>query len=65
MQTLFIKNTVSVNKDEYERLKKLDRYFKDFLGYLDYLNDIREARNEVEQGKVVSQEKLFKELGLI
>ncbi len=55
---------VSIPRAEYRRLKKLDVRFSDFLAYLGHLFDIREAREEVKKGKVVSQEKLFKRLGL-
>jgi len=57
------KNKVFIPKAEYLRLKKLDERFKDFWFYLEYLMDIREARGEVKQKKVISQEKLFKQLG--
>ena len=58
------KNTVSVARHEYIRLKKLDERFSDFFTYLEHLLDIREARREVKKGKFVAQEKLFKRLGL-
>ncbi|MEK7481783.1 MAG: hypothetical protein AAB607_00235 [Patescibacteria group bacterium] len=61
--TTIKKNKVSISKTEYRRLKKIDEHFKDFLAYLEHLMDIREAREEVKQKKVISQEKLFKQLG--
>lgn len=57
------KNKVFIPKAEYLRLKKLEERFKDFWIYLEHLMDIREAREEVKQKKVISQEKLFKQLG--
>lgn len=50
-------------KEEYSRLKKIDERFKDFWLYLENLMDIRDAREEIKQKKVISQEKLFKQLG--
>lgn len=55
---------ISIPKTEYRRLKKLDERFRDFWLYLENLMDIREAREEVKQKKTISQEKLFKQLGL-
>lgn len=54
---------ISISKDEYLRLKKLDERWGDFLAYVGYLTDINEARKEVTQKKVLPQEKLFKKLG--
>lgn len=58
-----IKNKVSIPKTEYLRLRKLDERFRDFWAYLEYLMDIRNARGEIKQKKIISQEKLFKKLG--
>lgn len=55
--------TVTIPKTEYARLKKIDKKFRDFLAYMEHLLDIREARNEVKQKKVIPQEKLFQKLG--
>ena len=55
--------TVTISKTEYTRLKKLDQRFSGFLGYFNRISDIRTARNEIKQGKFISQEKLFKKLG--
>lgn len=54
---------VLVPKTEYLRLRKLDNYFSSFWIYLENLMDIRVAREEVKQKKIISQEKLFKKLG--
>jgi len=57
------KDSVYIPRSEYLRLKKLDKRFADFFAYIEHLADIREARKEVKLGKIVSQEKLFKQLG--
>jgi len=57
------KDRISISKAEYERLKKLDERFGDFWLYLENLIDIREARKEVKQKRIIPQEKLFKQLG--
>ena len=55
---------VSIAKTEYIRLKRLDRHFRGFFAYLENMADIRDARKEVKQKKMISQEKLFEQLGL-
>lgn len=55
---------ISISKQEYLKLKNLEKRFQGFWNYLQDLIDIREARKEIEQGKVISQEELFKELDL-
>ena len=59
-----VKEKILIPKKEYLRLKKIDSRFGDFLIYLENLIDIREARKEVKQKKLIPQEKLFKQLGL-
>lgn len=56
------KDTISIPKQEYFRLKRLDNKFQDFWKYLENLMEIREARKEIKEGKVVSQKELFDEL---
>ncbi len=63
MATTTIKNKVSISQKEYMRLKGLDKLFSNFLIYLEHITDIREARKEVKDKKVIKQEKLFKQLG--
>ena len=58
------KEKISIPKMEYLRLKELDKHFKDFWMYLRNLMETREARKEISQKKVISQDKLFKKLGL-
>ena len=55
---------VLVSKDEYQRLKRLDKRFKDFFAYLEYLGTIEKARKEKHSKRGVEQEKLFKQLGI-
>ncbi|MBI2097718.1 MAG: hypothetical protein HYT46_02190 [Candidatus Vogelbacteria bacterium] len=57
-------NKVSISRLEYERLKHLDRRVGRWVTYLDYLQDIQQARREVKMGDVVSQDDLFRKLGL-
>jgi hypothetical protein len=54
---------ISVPKTEYDRLKKLEERFGDVLAYLGHLTDIREARQEIKEGKIIPQEEVFKRLG--
>ncbi len=63
MTNIATKNKISISKTEYLRLKKLDERFRDFWEYVENLMDIREAREEVRQKKIIPQEELFKHLG--
>jgi len=63
MNNTIIKDKISIPKAEYYRLKNFDECFRDFWIYLENLIDIREARKEVKHKKIISQEKLFKQLG--
>jgi len=63
-RTASVKNKVSIPKSEYLRLKKVDERFRDFFSYMENVIDVREARKQIAQKRVVSQEKLFKRLGL-
>ncbi len=57
-------NTITLKKEEYQRLKKLDKSFGRLFDYFAYLQDIVDARREVREKKTISQERLFKKLGL-
>ena len=57
------KNAVLIPKREYLRLKKIDERFGKLLVYVNNLRDIADARKEIRQKKVISQEKLFERLG--
>ncbi len=56
--------TITIKRKEYIRLKKLDKCVGGFVAYLEHLVDIKEAREEIEREKTVSQEALFKKLGI-
>lgn len=60
--TATFKNYIKIPKEEYFKLKKLQKYFEKFVEYFEHLQDIKKAREEVRLGKTISQEKLFKEL---
>ena len=63
MTTTSLKDKIFIPRGEYFRLKKLEERFSDFWIYMEHLMDIREAREHVKKGNVISQEKLFKKLG--
>ena len=58
------KEKISIPKTEYLRLKEIDKRFNNFWTYLKNSTETKEARKEIKQKKVISQEKLFKKLGL-
>lgn len=60
---IITKNKISIPKIEYLRLRKLEKQFGDFLSYLENIMNIRQTREEIKQKKVISQKKLFKQLG--
>lgn len=53
-----------IEKGEYLHLKKLDKRIGGFVAYIDHLIDIKNARREIQENKIISQEKLFRKLGL-
>jgi len=55
---------VSIPKTEYLRLKKLDKRFAEFLKYFEHAKDISIARREIKNRKTISQEQLFRKLGI-
>lgn len=55
---------IRVPTQEYTRLKQLQKHFEPFWKYITHLQDIKEARQDIKQGRTIPQEKLFKELGL-
>lgn len=63
MDIATLKNRVYIPKNEYIRLKKIDKRFGDLLAYLENLLEIRESRKQIKNKKVIPQEKLFKQLG--
>ncbi len=55
---------IIIQKEEYQRLKKLDQSFGRFVEYFAFLQDIAEARKEAKEKKIIPQERLFRKLGL-
>jgi hypothetical protein len=55
---------VRIPKEEYAQLKKLQKHFESFWGYMEYLQSIKDSRRDVRRGKVIAQEKLFQKLEL-
>lgn len=55
---------ITIRREEYQRLKKLDQSFGRFIKYFTYLQAIAGARKEAKEKKIISQERLFKKLGL-
>mgnify|MGYP001561023584 CR=1 FL=1 len=56
--------TITVKKEEYLRLKKLEKSFGKLFNYFRHLYEISEARKEIKEKRIISQDKLFKKLGL-
>lgn len=56
-------NNITIPKDEYIRLKKLDERFSDLWRYMEYLSHIQNSRQQIKEKKIISQERLFKQLG--
>ena len=63
MAHTLVDDRVSVPREEYLRLKEMESRFGRFLEYVADVEDIRRAREEVQQRKFVPQERLFKDLG--
>ncbi|MEK7170373.1 MAG: hypothetical protein AAB767_03740 [Patescibacteria group bacterium] len=55
---------VKVLKSEYARLKRIDRQFGALLSYASNLLDIKKTREDATAGRLISQEALFRTLGL-
>ena len=64
MAQTMVDDQVSVPREEYLRLKEIESRFGRFLEYVAYVEDIRRAREEVRQKKLIPQERLFKDMGL-
>lgn len=63
MAQISVKKEVVIPKEEYRRLKELDKRFGVFLAYLENFISVKEARREIKQKRIIPQEKLFKHLG--
>ena len=55
---------INISKEEYARLKALERRFGVFWKYIQHLKDIEEARRDIGSRKTILQEELFKSLDL-
>ena len=59
-----IKNNVVIPVNEYNYLKKIEKTFEQFFSSFSHLKDIEKARKEIKKKQYLSQEILFKKLGL-
>jgi len=64
MKTSATSSKVLVSQSEYARLKEIEKQFGKFLAYIRHGEQIKIARDEIKDGKIVAQEKLFEALGL-
>ena len=55
---------VPVKKQEYMRLKRLDKSFGKLLVYFRELSEVDEARRQIKEKRTMPQERLFKKLGI-
>ncbi len=62
--TTITKNNVIIPANEYDYLKKIEKTFEQFFNSFSYLKDIEKARKEVKKKQYLSQDILFKKLGL-
>jgi hypothetical protein len=58
------KNTIVIGTMEYNYLKKIEQSFDNLFGSFEHLKQIQRARKEIKQKKYISQELVFKKLGL-
>ncbi len=58
------KNTIIIATNEYNYLKKIEQSFEKFFGSFEYLKKIEKARKEIKNKQYISQELVFKKLGL-
>ena len=58
------RNTIIIPANEYNYLKKIEQSFEKFFGSFEYLKKIEKARKEIRSKQYVSQELVFKKLGL-
>ena len=58
------KKNIRISAQEYAQFKQLQKYVAGFLGYAEHISAIAQARREVKAKKTISQEELFRKLGL-
>jgi len=64
MAQTITKNYIRISKEEYIKLRQLQKHFEAFWKYFSHLQDIKEARKDIKAGRTISQKELFKKLGL-
>ena len=62
--TTITKNNVIIPANEYDYLKRIEKTFERFFSFFSYLKDIEKVRKEVKKKQYLSQDILFKKLGL-
>jgi hypothetical protein len=62
--TTITKNNVIIPANEYDYLKRIEKTFEQFFSSFSYLKDIEKARKEIKKKQYLSQDVLFKKLGL-
>ena len=58
------KNNVTIPANEYNYLKRIEKTFEQFFSSFSHLKDIEKARKEIKKKQYLSQNILFKKLGL-
>ena len=58
------KSTIAIPTTEYNYLKKIEQSLELFFGSFSHLKEIEQARKEIKQKKYLSQDIVFKKLGL-
>lgn len=62
--TTITKNNIIIPVNEYNYLKRIEKSFEQFFDSFSHLKDIEKARKEVKKKQYLSQDILFKKLGL-
>ena len=58
------KNNILVPVNEYNYLKRIEKTFEQFFSSFSHLKEIEKARGEIKKIKYLSQDIVFKKLGL-
>ena len=62
--TTLTKNNVIISANEYDYLKRIEKTFEQFFSSFSHFKDIEKARKEIKKKQYLSQDVLFKKLGL-
>lgn len=62
--TTLNKENVIISANEYDYLKRIEKTFEQFFSSFTHLKDIEKARREIKGKQYLSQDILFKKLGL-